>query len=269
MSGGYLARKLPKYGLAADLGLRNRLAYRGNFVGGLFTYGLFIFVFSRIWAAAYAGKSSIAGYDYAMSVWYFIIAEVSAFGFGHFYSSLSDDMKSGQVAYLLTRPYSFVGYHWAQAMGQGLLDAAVLLAGGILAGFLVAGAPPEPSVWRWGLVVVSLVIAGSLQFFIQMAIAMTAFWVEENTAFFWIYQKLCLIIGTFLPLEFLPETARRIALWTPLPSVTYAPARIAVAATAPEALGLVGAQLGWLAFSALACALVFRAGRSKITIQGG
>ena len=269
MSPTWIGARLRKYGVAGELGLRNRAAYRGNLIGGLFTYGLFIFVFSRIWASAYAGKTGIAGYDYSMSVWYFIVAEISAFGFGHMYSSLADDMKSGQVAYLLTRPYSFVGYHWAQAMGQGLLDAGILLVEGIAAGLILAGVPAAASAWRLGLVVLSLLVAGSLQFFLQMAIAMTAFWVEENSAFFWIYQKLCLVIGTLLPIEFLPDLARRIALFTPLPSVAYAPARIAVAATPPEAARLIGMQLGWLAFSVLACALVFRAGRSRLTVQGG
>jgi ABC-type uncharacterized transport system permease subunit len=76
-------------------------------------------------------------------------------------------------------------------------------------------------------------------------------------------------VGTLLPLEFLPAGARAVAVWTPLPSLSYAPARIAVAATAHEALGLMGAQLGWLAAAVILCRLVFAAGRSKITIQGG
>jgi ABC-2 type transport system permease protein len=264
-----LALRLGKYRRAAATSLRNRLVYRGNFVGGLFTYGLFIFVFSRIWAAAYVGKSAIAGYDYAMSVWYFIIAEVCTFGFGRFFWTLSDDMKSGQVAYLLTRPYSFVGYHWAQAMGQGLLDAGILLAEGIAAGFLLAGPPPLPALANIPLVLASLLVAGSILFFLQMAIAMTAFWVEENAAFFWIFQKFALVVGTLLPIEFLPDTARRIALLTPFPSMSWAPARITVAASPLEALGLIGAQLGWLAFAIAVSALVFRAGRNKLTVQGG
>ncbi len=258
-----------KYRVTAGTSARNKLIYRGNFLGSVFTYGLFVFVFARIWAAAYAGKSSIAGYDYTMSVWYFIVAEVSAFGFGRFFFTLAEDVKSGQVAYLLGRPYSFVGYHWAQAMGTGIVDAANLLGEGILAGLLLAGPPPGASVPRLLAVLVSLLLAGSLQFHLQMALAMTAFWVEENTAFFWIFQKLALIVGTLLPLEFLPDTARRLALLTPLPSLAYAPARIAVAATGPQALGLIGLQLAWLGGAIALSSLVFSRGRHRVAIQGG
>jgi ABC-type uncharacterized transport system permease subunit len=76
-------------------------------------------------------------------------------------------------------------------------------------------------------------------------------------------------VGTLLPLEFLPAGARAVAVWTPLPSLSYAPARIAVAVTPNEAFGLIGAQLGWLAAAVILCRLVFAAERSKITIQGG
>lgn len=261
--------RLRKYGVVGLASARNKLVYRGNFLGTVVTYGLFVYVFSRIWAAAYVGKASIAGYDYVMSVWYFIVAEISVFGFGRFFWSLAEDVKSGQVAYLLGKPFSFVGYHFAQAMGTGLLDAGALLVEGILAGLLLAGPPPGLSAVRILALALSLLLAGSLQFCLQMSLAMTAFWVEENTAFFWIFQKLALVVGTLLPLEFLPDLARRLALWTPLPSLSYAPARIAVAATLPEALGLLSAQAAWTAGAAALSALVFERGRLRLSIQGG
>jgi ABC-2 type transport system permease protein len=173
------------------------------------------------------------------------------------------------VAYLLARPYSFVGYHYAQAMGRGILDAGFLLAEGFAVGFLFAGAPPGFAAWRLALLLPSLLVAGSVQFFLQISIAMTAFWIEENSAFFWIFQKFALIIGTFVPLEFLPGWAQRAAWWTPLPSLNYAPARILVAADPLESAGLIAVQLAWAAACALLAKLVFEAGRSKLTVQGG
>jgi ABC-2 type transport system permease protein len=261
--------RLRKYALTASKSARNKLIYRGNSFGAVVTYGLFVFVFARIWASAYAGRSSIAGYDYPMSVWYFIVAEITVFGFGRFFWSLAEDVKNGQVAYLLGRPYSFVGYHYAQAMGAGLVDAAVLIVEGLAAGLILAGPPPQASILRLAGVIASLLLAGSLQFFLQMSLAMTAFWVEENTAFFWIFQKLTLVVGTLLPLEFLPEGARRLALFTPLPSLSYAPARIAVAASLPEALRLLAFQAAWIAGAAALAGLVFHRGRRRIAIQGG
>ncbi len=260
---------LRKYSTAALVSLRNRLAYPAAFAGSLLTYGLFVFVFSRIWASIYSGRGDIAGYDRAGMVWYFIVAEISVFGFGHFYSTLSEDIKSGQVAYLLARPYGFTAYHFSQTMGNTLGDCLVLAAEGVLLGRLLGGPVPVTSLVQGAALVLSILLAGCLQFFLQFAIAMTAFWLEENAAVYWIYQKLALVIGTFLPLEFLPPAAAAAARWTPFPYLSWAPARIAVAWEPREALGLLAAQAAWTAAAALLCRGVFAAGRGKITVNGG
>ncbi|HTX73143.1 MAG TPA: ABC-2 family transporter protein [Rectinemataceae bacterium] len=260
-----------KYATAASVSLRNRLAYFGNFLGSLFTYALFIFVFSRIWGAVFSaapGRATIAGYDRAMCIWYFIVAEVPMFGFGHFFYSLAQDMKSGQVAYLLGRPYSFVGYHFSEGMGSAVLESLILLAEGCLLGLLFVGSLPVVSALQAAAVVVSLLLAGSLQFLLQFALAMTAFWFEENTAFFWIFQKLALVVGTLIPIEFLPAAAQRLAWLTPFPLLSYAPARIAIAFDHQSARLLI-IQAAWLVGAAALCRLLFGVGRRMISSQGG
>jgi ABC-2 type transport system permease protein len=271
------ALKLRKYATAAAVSLRERLAHPANFVGSLFTYGLFVFVFSRVWATAFAGKADIAGYTREMCVWYFIVAEIPAFAFGRFFMPLAQDLRGGQAAYLLARPYGFILFRWAERMGAALVEAALFLALGAAMGLAAAGPLPVRGAGAAAALLASLLMAGSLQFLLQLALAMTAFWVEENSAFFWIYQKAVLVVGTLVPLEFLPEAAQRAAWWTPLPLLAYAPARIAVAGGAPWSTGpaggsllaLLALQAAWLAAAALLCRAVFAAGRGKITLQGG
>jgi ABC-2 type transport system permease protein len=258
-----------KYGAAAAISLRNRLAYAWNFVGSVLAYGLFVFVFSRVWTAAYAGRAEIAGYDRAMSIWYFIAAEIPAFGFGRFFWSLAEEMKSGQVAYRLARPYSFVGYHYAERMGAALADLAIYLALGLALGWIIVGPPPIASAAQGAALLVSILLAGSVQFFLQFSIAMTAFWIEENQAFFWIFQKFTLVIGTLLPLEFLPLAVQRVAWWTPFPSLAYAPARILVAWSPEGGAWLLAFQAAWVILSLALCRAVFGLGSSRISIQGG
>ncbi len=262
--------KARKYGVAALVSVRNRTAYMGSFLGDVFSYSLFVFVFSRVWTAALAGRDGIEGYSLSQLIWYFIVAEIPAFGFGRFFWTLADDMKSGQVAYLASRPFGFVGYHFAQGMGKAAVDSAVLAAVGAALGLVLAGPLPIPSAPRAAAALASILLAGSIQFLLQFAIAMTAFWVEDNSAFFWIYQKIVLVVGTLLPLEFLPEAVRRIAAWTPFPSMSYAPARI-VSSWPGEAaaLSMIAAQLAWAAGAALLCQAAYSLGRARLTVNGG
>jgi ABC-2 type transport system permease protein len=270
---------LRTYMVAASTAIREKAAYPGNFAGGLLTYGLFIFIFSRIWASAYADKPNIAGYNYSMVLWYFIVAELSIFSFGRFFHTLSQDMKSGQVAYLLARPYDFVTYHFAERYGGSFMNALVFTAEALVLGSLFTGGlPPFPAGTEAGFIMhsarfiftlLSLCLAGALNFFLQTALAMTAFWLEENEAFFWIYQKITLIVGTLLPLEFLPGRLAFIARFTPFPYTTYAPARIAVAFAPKEALTLLGLQACWLAGAVLLARGVFALGSRRVAINGG
>lgn len=269
------------YAVAASTSMRERVAYPGNFIGSMFTYALFVFIFSRVWAGAYAGASEIAGYTMRMAVWYFIVAEVPSFGFGRFFWTLSRDMKNGQIAYLLARPYDYVGYNFAEKYGGSLVEAGVILVEGLLVGTLLVGPPPAiggassiaggivAEASRALLVGLSLLLAGALNYFLQASIAMTAFWLEENEAFFWIFQKLALVVGTLIPIEFLPPVAARLARLTPFPYLSYAPARIMVAYSPGEAVSLVAAQALWLVLAVALARIVFSFGSRRLSVNGG
>jgi ABC-2 type transport system permease protein len=272
-----LAARLRCYGVAASTAIRDRTAYAGNFSASMLTYGLFVFIFSRVWAGAYESQSTIAGYTRSMVVWYFIIAEITSFGFGRYFWGLARDVKSGQVAYLLARPYDFVGYHYAERVGGSFVDAAIILAEGLLIGLLLAGPLPEAAqagglgagFGRAGLVALSLVLAGSLNFYLQFALALTAFWLEENDALYWIFQKFALIVGTLIPIEFLPEQAARVALWTPFPYLSYAPARIFVDFSWTEAGSLLARQAIWVVLAMLLARFAFALGGRRVALNGG
>ncbi|MBN1519345.1 MAG: ABC-2 family transporter protein [Spirochaetales bacterium] len=263
------------YSVAASTSLRERTMYLGNFTASMLTYGLFVFIFSRVWAGAYAGRSEIAGYTQSMAVWYFIVAEITSFGFGRYFWGLSRDVKSGQVAYQLGRPYDFVAYNYAERVGGSLADAAVILAEGLAVGFLLVGTPPSAGgglgaeILRGGLLAVSLLLAGSLNFLLHFSISLTAFWLEENDAFYWVYQKLVLVVGTLVPIEFLPDTVAAAALWTPFPYLSWAPARVFVAFSPADALSLIARQLAWVAFAVLLARAVFSLSSRRVALNGG
>lgn len=277
-----LRSNLRKYAVAASTAMSERIAYPGNFAGSMFTYALFVFIFSRVWASAYAGTTEIAGYTMGMAVWYFIIAEIPSFGFGRFFWTLSRDMKSGQVAYLLARPYDFIWYNFAEKLGGSLIEAGIILVEGLVVGLVLVGLPPAIAsqypagpasvaleTARLGFLIVSLLLAGALNYFLQMAIAMTAFWLEENDAFYWIFQKFALVVGTLIPVEFLPEQAARIAVWTPFPYLSYAPARIMVAFSPAEASSLVARQALWVVLALALAKAVFASGSRRLSVNGG
>lgn len=262
--------RLRKYALAGATALRNRWTYPADIAGLVLSYGLFVFVFSRLWSTAYAGKAVLAGYDQHQLTWYFIVSELLLFSLGNStFLNLSNDIKTGQVAYTLGRPWSYP----LTALSESLAGALSLILPFALVGWVVgtlsAGAWVPVSAYQGAVLLLSFLLTLTLQFLCQLLLSMTAFWVEENAAFLWIHQKFALILGTFLPLEFFPADWRPWVEATPYAWLAYPPSRLAVAFDAEQVPFLLAGQTLWLMVLAGAVALVFAAGRRRTVQQGG
>lgn len=255
--------------MAGSTALRNRWTYPADIAGLVFSYGLFVFVFSRLWTAAYQDKATLAGYDQHQLTWYFIVSELVLFSMGHStFTGLSNDIKTGQVAYTLSRPWAFPLTALAENLSCALGLAVPFALVGWAVGSLSAGVWMPVSAWQAAVLCLSLILTLILQFLCQFLLSLTAFWVEENTAFLWIHQKLALVLGTFLPLEFFPAAWRPWVEATPYGWLAYPPSRMAVAFDPAQVPGLVGGQILWIALVSGAVALVYSAGRRRI-VQGG
>jgi ABC-2 type transport system permease protein len=261
--------KFRKYAVAGEVAVRERLAYPGDLAGELLTYGLFVFIFSRIWAVAYSGQADIAGYDRAAATWYFIVTELVFFAGGRSFGAFARDVRDGQIAYDLGRPYGYLLYQYARMLGASLFRLPLFLAVGGTLGVLAVGPwRPDGGLAVAG-VVLSFLLAISLQHLVYAVLGLTAFWFEENSAFYWIFSKLALVIGTLVPLEFLPAWLQPALRWLPFPYLTYAPARLAVRWSPEQALELIAGQLVWIVLAAALGMAVFARGARRAAVQGG
>lgn len=264
-----LGPKAAKYLACSASALQDKLAYAPDVAGQVISYGIFVFVFINLWAAVFAGKPGIAGYTRGSAVWYFIVAELAAFSQQGNFAAVSDDVKSGAIAYGLGRPYSYVLFQYARSAGEMVLPQILIASLGILMGTLSAGPLPLRGPLHLPAVVLSLFLGSALNFFLQTAISLTAFWVEENSVFFWIYQKFILVIGTLMPIEFLPAGFQGAARLLPFSSVAYAPARLAAAFSPGEAPAILGTQALWVIAAAGLAFFVFSRGVKHVSVQGG
>ena len=259
-----------KYLLAGSTALHNRWTYPVDVAGLVFIYGLFVFVFSNLWAAACSGRATLAGYDQRQLTWYFIVSELVIFGIGNSaFNALSTDIKTGQVAYTLARPWSFP----LKSLSETLGCALSMLGPFAVVGWLVGSA--NVVIWmpvstaHGAVLLLSILLSLILVFLCQFLLSMTAFWVEENAAFLWIHQKLALVLGTLLPLEFFPTAWRPLLELTPYGWLCYPPARIAAAYDPNQAVRLLSGQAAWILGLSIVSSLVFSAGSRRTAVQGG
>ena len=261
--------KTKKYITTFRISLKNTLFYKKNLVGGIIMNALFIYVFFLLWKVIYQGDR-IAGYTFRQMIWYVCITELMAMsmGGGAFFS-IGQDVKSGAIAYQLGRPYQYIWYQFSTIMGGALFRLALFSIFIAAWGTLLVGAPAGVPLVAVPLFLAALILSFILKFFMMIVIGLTAFFVEENRPFFFIYSKLILILGTFLPIEFFPGWMRSVLRYMPFSLVSWGPAKMFVDFSWEHAAFAIPALAVWAGvFIAIAFA-VYSKGVRKVHVHGG
>lgn len=250
---------------------RERLRYPGDALGfGLFLVML-LYTFTQLWRAAASGQGgSVGGWLPAQLVLYLLVTEIVTMSPGHLHGGISQRIRSGDVSIDLLRPTGWVPWELARAAGAAAVRAALLVLFGVPTLILLVGVPRlDPRGIVVGLLVLTP-LAILLDCCARLLIGLLAFWFEEATPFFWIWQKLCFTFGgLMLPLDLYPDWLRAIAECLPFAAILFGPAKAVVAFDAGEALRAGIALVAWLAVAALLLAFVHGRASRRLQLNGG
>jgi ABC-2 type transport system permease protein len=104
---------------------------------------------------------------------------------------------------------------------------------------------------------------------LHLCIGLLAFWLEDVTPVYWVAQKLLFVLGgLMMPIELYPDVIRRIAAWTPFPSMLDGPASYVLTGGGGE-LEIASSLAIWGGLAILAVYALSRRVLSTITINGG
>jgi ABC-2 type transport system permease protein len=232
---------------------------------------LVILVFAQLWTVTFqiSGRTSVGGFDLTRMIWYLVLTETIIMSCPRTFSKIDLEVKSGDLAYVLNRPYDCALFQYATYLGNALLTLPVNFAVGAGLAFLLAG-PPQLALSAWPAVGVAVFLAISLNFVVELSIGLLAFWFEDTYAFYWIYQKIVFTLGgLFLPLDAFPSTLRTISGLLPFTSIAYGPARLTAGYSLELLLSTIGTQLVWLAILGLVAAIIYRGGVRRLNVNGG
>ncbi len=260
-----------KYLAVLWIDLRQQLAYRGEFLLGGLMIAIFMFIFVSLWRTVYtiAGESEIEGFRLSQVIWYLAMTETVILSGSRIFDEISAAVKSGDLAYTLIRPYSYVGFQIAHSLG-GTYPR-------MLRNFAIATAVILPFVrtvetsWQGilGFLVLAL-MSSLLDAMIAVLIGLSAFYLEEVRPVHWIYSKLLMSVGgMFLPLDMFPGWLRRISDVLPFRYIIYAPAKTFVSFDGSFFLRALSGQAIYIAAMALVLALVWRVGQKRLVVHGG
>ncbi|WP_081823867.1 ABC transporter permease [Paenibacillus sp. UNC451MF] len=262
--------KLIKYGAIGRITLRNHFAYVYDFLIRSIFLIIIMYIFVQLWRVTYQGEGSslIEGYSYEQIIWYILFAEALTTAFPSLATRVEEEVKNGDVGYKLTRPLNYIGYHYVGYISEVGIRLLVNLCVGGLLGVALFGWPAFG--WGWAGFILMSAGAITVNFLLNMALALSAFWVEETRGLEFVYHKLLFTIGGMLmPLELFPQALQNACRWLPFQTVLYFPARTAVRWGDSSVLPMLLTQGIWIVLLAAGVALIYRQGVRKVNVNGG
>lgn len=252
--------------------LLENLQYAANVAMGFFTYFVFIFIFVKLWGYMYqTPEELIAGYTKEQMIWYVMMTEMLCFGSNaaSVAREVAGDIRGGNIAYLMNRPYHYTLYILAKYTGEWSVRLPMYAALAVVIGMVMVGPLPRfrlTAVWAMALCVI---LGLTINAVFKLCISLFSFWIEDATPFQWLYDKLILVVGILFPVEIFPKTLQPLLKLTPIYTVCYGPAKLIVDFSPEKCLEILAAQILYLAAGCGLMFLIYRKGVKKLYVNGG
>ncbi len=252
--------------------LMTNIQYAFDLLIGFITYCIMIFIFLNLWQYIYQDpKELINGYTMSQMIWYVIITEILWMSLGgrKLCKKIAEDVRSGNIAYNINKPYSYVEYSLWNHMG--LVTVRFVLVGilGMILGAIFLHTFPSLNIFQLIGIIVSCILATMISIYIITALGLISFFIEDASPFYWLYSKMILVIGTIFPIEFFPAVLQPIIKFSPIYVVSYGPAKLFVDFTTTGFFNILIAQIIYLIISCTICHLIYRKGVRKLNVNGG
>jgi len=212
----YFEPSRAKYWAMALVGLRQRSQGRAALPIRALFYVLILVIFSRIWSAIVPNAG-----DY---VWYLAVADWVTLIQPRLFDSIQRDVRSGDVACMLGRPISYLGAKLAETFGELVPSFVVLALVGMVTAYALAGGWPSEPLGLFAALVLGL-LASVLWQLANAWIGLCAFWLDDCTPVYWLWQKAAFVLGgLFVPLTLYPAWLQTLAGWSPFSAMIAGPA---------------------------------------------
>lgn len=264
-------RKIAKYFAIFKIGSENQAVDKGDMISLGVLVAIRVVLLTQLYRAVYLNETAIEGLTISMTMWSITVAHSMQLSSGtrQIILGLRDEIRTGNIAHTLSKPYSFLLYLYTVFLGRFWTRLASGLALGLLTAFVLAG----PIHLTFSAVVASIILAFfgiTLNSVITMIIGICAFWTEEVTAFRWVYDKIqWTFSGMMIPLAFFPDTLKTVVEYSPFAVLFYAPGRILVGFEPGLFIKYLGLQIFWLVIFTILLAIIYRKGQNNVSINGG
>jgi ABC-2 type transport system permease protein len=263
-----------KYRHAFLVGLQSNIVYRWNFVVRGFFSLFHLAVVFILWGAAFAGTSSIGGFDLRQTLTYFVTLLVLQFFISAFNEDyqISEEIRNGLINQFLLKPINYFLYRFSIFVAARLVSGALILIPLLVAFPVIKDSLTFPTDgWRFAVAVPALAMSALIQFSIAYCFGMLTFWFLEIQGFVILSMAVEAVLGgQMFPLDLMPEPIFRAAQYLPFYYQMYFPGAILTGRIElPQALHGLAIQAGWVAVLLIVNQILWVRGLRRHTAVGG
>jgi ABC-2 type transport system permease protein len=258
---------IAKYAAFARIAVVRAGRERGELYGRMVFFAVILGVFSSLWRAVGDAGMPVAADPNAL-VWYLAATEWILLSAPPLHIEIQEAIRRGDVVCQLGRPASYVLAELAAGLGLVVARAPLLGLTAFLCAFaFTAWTPPLGAiaiVLPFGLLACALITA------LHLLIGLLAFWLQDVSPVYWVWQKLMFVLGgLMLPVALYPDFIQRVAAFTPFPALLAGPASFLLQNGIVTPGALARDLVIWWGATGLAVYWIFRRATSALTVNGG
>lgn len=248
------------------------MQYMVNIAMGFISYFILIFVFINLWSYMYESPGElISGYTREQMIWYVMMTEMIWFGARSAAVSrqASMDIRGGNIAYLMNKPYHYTLYILAKYTGEWSIRLPMYAILAVVMGLTMVGRIPGFRLLALAAAVPCIILGVTINAVFKLCISQISFWIEDANPFQWLYDKLILVVGTLFPIEIFPASLQPLFKLTPIYTVCYGPAKLIVDFSVEKFIEILLAQMIYLAAGCGLMFFIYAKGVKKLYVNGG
>lgn len=263
---------MKKYAVIYRSVLMEHLQYAGNIALGFISYFIIIFVLIQLWNYMYESPDElISGYTRVQMIWYVMVTEMIWFGArsSNITRQASADIRGGNIAYLMNKPYYYPLYILAKYTGEWSIQLPMFAVLSTIMGITMVGKIPGFRLLTLLAAVPCIILGVTINAVFKLCISLLSFWIEDSNPFQWLYDKLILVVGTIFPVEIFPAALQPLLKLTPIYTVCYGPAKLIVDFSAEKYAEILSAQILYLLAGCALMFFLYAKGVKKLYVNGG
>lgn len=263
-------KSLSKYFVWIWMGVKSQLAYRAAIVDRLLGFFVRFIVLYYFWQAVYADNVVLNGRSFLEMVTYiFLSLSISSLYISPSIYFISEDIKSGNIIYLLLKPMDYQLQFICKQLGIFLYMLVIISIVFVTMYSLIVSLPiPMNPLYFLISLILGLLTVVSFDFLMGQF----CFWTENSWGLtYFQFAIVELLSGTLIPLDFFPRGLQNLVIkYLPFQGIVYTPISLFQNVwTGPEFFEYLMKQLAWITLFLLLGRFVYQKARKIVLINGG